>query len=798
MLGIIGKRLLTQVLLIFIVSLIAVSIVVQFTIQNAEQTTLEQEFEIKQVSVNNILEAQGTALLGYSVQVAHDNNVHQALLNNNREALTEHVVKTFKRLNAVNSIVNTTEVTTNKAVMLVRGHKPAKFGDDKSKTPSYANVLKSMKPTYTMAVSTATGKLSIDAVSPIIKNGELIGLTKVGTYPKSSTLNTIKSMANIDLMIYNAELEKTIGTTSKGLESWLKENKPSINEAYRVEIDNIYYFVKMIPLTFKGIEQKNTYLVMAMDTTNVANMVEDVVQAEIVLGIIILIIVSLLVFRLTSRLVLPLMELKESMGNIANTGNFKAFQKIQSNDELGQMSESVSTLLDITDKAIKESSEVVQAMSKGDFNKRIKSQYKGDFEQLKTGINQSIDNIEHTMNALSTILIALHDGNFSARIEPIGDGQLRTMMEQASKTIFSLDENFKEINSIMNNLNQGRFDQRIHSDARGDLQTLKTLINSSMDTLAEAIHDITNISVLQSEGDLTQNIQNDYQGELATLGSAINHSIENFSNFIEATRNASEQVSFNSQKVAQHASDLNGQVKIQTNSLESSASLMERLNSSVQQNTENVSEAVNISKRVQQQSLDSGEVMNQMIVSMNSIQESSHKIADIVTLIDGIAFQTNLLALNAAVEAARAGEHGRGFAVVSGEVRSLAQKAADAAKDIRNLIDESVQRIDQGTKLATTTGEMLEKMTCSVEQVTGAIEQISHTTREQAQNINQVNSSITEIEQMNKQSVGLVDETSGSSEMMNAEATELKGSLSFFKIGKNSQNKDKVQLLPSE
>jgi len=176
-------------------------------------------------------------------------------------------------------------------------------------------------------------------------------------------------------------------------------------------------------------------------------------------------------------------------------------------------------------------------------------------------------------------------------------------------------------------------------------------------------------------------------------------------------------------------------------------------------------------------------VMQQTIASMNAIQQSSHKIADIVSLIDGIAFQTNLLALNAAVEAARAGDHGRGFAVVAGEVRALAQKSAEAAKDIKHLIDESVGRINEGTELASQSGEMLNGIHGAIEEVVTMIEQIAQASQEQAQGVGQVHQAITNIDQVTQQNAALVEETTASTESLTQEADNLRQNMAFFQTG---------------
>jgi methyl-accepting chemotaxis protein len=190
-----------------------------------------------------------------------------------------------------------------------------------------------------------------------------------------------------------------------------------------------------------------------------------------------------------------------------------------------------------------------------------------------------------------------------------------------------------------------------------------------------------------------------------------------------------------------------------------------------------------LAHQVQQQSVQGVAVMQQTIQAMQSIRESSHKINDIVSLIDSIAFQTNLLALNAAVEAARAGEHGRGFAVVASEVRALAGKSADAAKDIKHLITDSVQRIEAGTELADKSGDMLSGITHSVEQVASMIEQIATASNEQNNGIGQVHKAVADLERVTQENTALVEDTRHAADALTFEADQLRHNMGFFKMG---------------
>ncbi len=220
---------------------------------------------------------------------------------------------------------------------------------------------------------------------------------------------------------------------------------------------------------------------------------------------------------------------------------------------------------------------------------------------------------------------------------------------------------------------------------------------------------------------------------------------------------------------------------------------MEEFSAAAQSNAENSAQETEIEHQVEEKSIEASKVMKQTIGAMNQIQESSQKISEIVTLIDGIAFQTNLLALNAAVEAARAGEHGRGFAVVAGEVRALAQKSAEAAKDISSLISESVKRINEGTQLASESGEAINAITLSIEDVSRMSEEISQASQEQSTGVKQLQTAIAQIDQVTQQNAALVEESSAASDNMQQLADNLIQRMSFFKTTHNQG--DPKQLL---
>lgn len=242
------------------------------------------------------------------------------------------------------------------------------------------------------------------------------------------------------------------------------------------------------------------------------------------------------------------------------------------------------------------------------------------------------------------------------------------------------------------------------------------------------------------------------------------------------------QVSSAAAEIAQGSADLSQRTEEQASALEETASSMEELTSTVKQSADNAGQANQLASAARTQAEQGGQVVDQAVVAMSAISTSSHKIADIIGVIDEIAFQTNLLALNAAVEAARAGEQGRGFAVVAAEVRKLAQRSADAAKEIKGLITDSVAKVEDGGKLVEQSGKTLQEIVIAVKKVSDIVAEIAAASQEQASGIEQVNRAILQMDQVTQQNAALVEETAAASQSMGAQAHELQQLMNFFKL----------------
>jgi methyl-accepting chemotaxis protein len=293
-----------------------------------------------------------------------------------------------------------------------------------------------------------------------------------------------------------------------------------------------------------------------------------------------------------------------------------------------------------------------------------------------------------------------------------------------------------------------------------------------------------------AKGDLTADIRvtsKDEAGQLLEALREMNNALRALVTDVTAGASA---IASASGEIAQGNLDLSSRTEQQASSLEETASSMEELTSTVKQNADNARQANQLAMVASDTAAKGGAVVSEVVDTMASINESSKKIVDIITVIDGIAFQTNILALNAAVEAARAGEQGRGFAVVAAEVRNLAQRSATAAKEIKALIDDSVDKVGNGSKLVTQAGETMEEIVASIGRVTDIMGEITAATQEQTSGIEQINQAIGQMDQTTQQNASLVEEAAAASEAMQKQAGELANAVRVFKI-------DHVQAAPA-
>ncbi len=290
-----------------------------------------------------------------------------------------------------------------------------------------------------------------------------------------------------------------------------------------------------------------------------------------------------------------------------------------------------------------------------------------------------------------------------------------------------------------------------------------------------------------ADGDLTSDIEVKTKDETGQLLQALKDMNESLDNIVGEVRSTTEAISNAAQQVAAGNSDLSQRTEEQASSLEETASSMEELNSTVKQNAENAKQANQLAANASDIAVKGGLAVGEVVQTMGLISASSKKIVDIISVIEGIAFQTNILALNAAVEAARAGEQGRGFAVVAAEVRNLAQRSAAAAKEIKTLIGDSVDKVDAGSKQVDQAGETMNEIVLAVKRVTDIMAEIAAASSEQSSGIEQVNQALVQMDDVTQQNAALVEEAAAAAEAMQEQAKDLYEAVSVFKLESGKQ-----------
>ena len=480
-----------------------------------------------------------------------------------------------------------------------------------------------------------------------------------------------------------------------------------------------------------------------------------------------------------------------------------------------------------TRKALRNIETGARALAAGQFSERIHVDTRDELNDIGRGMEEAAAALRKFAQAQQTLFEQQQAGDLDSRIDAENfPGAFGVMAEQVNALVASFIDETLHIIDVIGDYGRGDLSRDVNRmpgkkaeaiksvdavkasllavngeikelvDAavagdfskRGDANRFqfvyRELIERLNQLMATSYDGLTEVGTLLSavaDGDLTRRIDVKLPGQFGQLAADANRTVEGLARIVGDIRQTSDGINAASGEIAAGNSDLSMRTEQQAASLEETASSMEELTSTVRQNADNARQANQLAQGAAGVAAQGGEVVQQVVATMSAIEASSKKIADIITVIDGIAFQTNILALNAAVEAARAGEQGRGFAVVAGEVRALAQRSAGAAKEIKQLIEESVGKVTDGSALVRQAGTTMHEIVSSVQRVTDIIADISAASQEQSSGIEQVNQAITQMDEGTQQNAALVEQASASAESMRQQAAKLVEAVSAFR-----------------
>ncbi|MBQ4862170.1 nitrate- and nitrite sensing domain-containing protein [Pseudoalteromonas sp. MMG013] len=446
------------------------------------------------------------------------------------------------------------------------------------------------------------------------------------------------------------------------------------------------------------------------------------------------------------------------------------------------LTDNLNTCILVIGQLIKDVNLLASAAVAGDLKKRVDlSKHNGDFKKIVSGVNNMMDAMVGPLSKAATVVDAISDGAIPSHITEPYNGDFDHLKNNLNTCIDAVGRLIDDANSLANSASNGDLTARADIEQhQGDFKEIMNGVNTLLEAVVAPIDECKHVMMQMARGDLTQQMSDTYQGDFALLSNSINASLDNLSSVIQGVMNNAQQTDQSSSELSSAVVNLSQRTEQQAAALEETRSVMGELTESVSSNAAKAKNANQLSSSTQQQAENGFKVMKGAVESMEEITEASKRITDIIGVIDEIAFQTNLLALNAAVEAARAGDQGKGFAVVAGEVRALAQRSASAAKEIKDLIRASVDKVSIGTTLVNQSGETLNEILAAAQDTSKMVAEIADISENQNDAIEQVNKAILQMDKMTQQNAAMAEEASATAVTMADQASNMKQQLSRF------------------
>ncbi len=502
----------------------------------------------------------------------------------------------------------------------------------------------------------------------------------------------------------------------------------------------------------------------------------------IIAAVVLLVVVAATLAVVISRAVVgPLGKAVNAIQAVAR-GDLSVTTQSTGKDEAGRMLAATAEMTAMLRRFSEQTQLMAQMHAGPDISHRIPEDFPGVYGQLAGGINtvifEHLDAIRDAIDVLNQYAI----GNLApdARRLPGSRAILHESMDAAKASLLAINTQIQQLAAAAaaGDFSQRGDAQRFQHDFKVMIEQLNTMMQVADGNLGQLSQLLQSIAA----GDLTARMDGQFNGVFARMRDDANTTVAQLTQIVGQIQASTSSITLAAGEIASGNSDLSRRTEQQAANLEETAASMEELTSTVRQNAEHARQANQLAIGAHGVASQGGDVVGQVVTTMSAIEASSKKIAEIISVIDGIAFQTNILALNAAVEAARAGEQGRGFAVVASEVRTLAQRSAAAAKEIKGLIDDSVGKVAEGSSLVHQAGSTMGEIVASVQRVTDIMAEISAASQEQSAGIEQVNQTVVQMDETTQQNAALVEEATAAARAMEDQAVQLGEAVARFRL----------------